>query len=84
MNTLKERVKGRRLFLDMTQVDLATTAGISQANIAHIENGRNSRLRDNTARALASALNVSVAWLVSHHKTLPEESLMSALLKDAK
>lgn len=84
MNTLKDRVKARRLFLGLTQVQLSQNSGISQANIVHIENGRNSRLRTDTARALAAALNVTVAWLVSHHSPLPEEAIMFSLLKDNK
>lgn len=84
MNTLKERVKARRLFLGMTQVQLSQASNVSQANIVHIENGRNSRLRTDTARALATALNVTVAWLVSHHNPLPEEAIMFSLLKDNK
>lgn len=82
MKTLMQRVKARRLFLNMTQVELAASADLSQANIAHIESGRNKIMRAGTARQLAEALNVPVAWLVSHNKTLPEEKIMSALLKD--
>lgn len=82
MKLLKNRVKARRLFLDMTQVDLARCAEMSQANVAHIESGRNTKLRAGTARQLAVALNVSVGWLVSHNTPLPEEKIMIRLLKE--
>jgi len=81
MNSLMQRVKARRLFLNLTQVELAATSGLSQANIAHIESGRNKVMQAKTARILANALNVPIAWLVSHNKPLAEEATMAALLE---
>lgn len=81
MHKLMSRLKARRLFLGMTQLELAEAVGVGQAAVAHIESGRVTRPRNIVA--LAQALRVTVGWLADHNTVLPEEEIMIKLLKDA-
>ena len=67
MNTLRERIiwartnKSERDGKEFTQQDLATKAGVTQGNIAHLESGRTKTSRSLTK--IASALEVNPEWL---------------------
>ena len=65
MQKLMHRLKARRVFLGMSQKDLAMIAGISQPTIAQIEIGNHIRPHPSTINALAKALDVKPAWLRS-------------------
>ena len=61
-NNLGERLKQRRLELDLSQLELARRAKVSQGTIAQLEIGRNQgsgKILD-----IAIALNVSPEWLL--------------------
>ena len=63
MPTIADRIKDRRLAMNMSQYDLADASGIKQAQISRYERGTN----DPTGAvliALARALQVSVDWLL--------------------
>jgi transcriptional regulator with XRE-family HTH domain len=62
-----EIIKRRRTALDMTQVELAEKAKITQAKISQIENGANDNVTIDVLRKLAKALNCALIDL------LPEE-----------
>ncbi len=82
MHELMTRVKARRLFLNITQMDLAEATGISQPTIAQIELGNITRPRATTITALARALHVTPGWLEKHDNPLVEEAYMLSLLSD--
>jgi transcriptional regulator with XRE-family HTH domain len=48
----------------MTQEELATTAGVTEATISRMENGRSGPTRPSTARKLAAALDIDPRWLL--------------------
>ncbi len=82
MHKLMNRLKARRLFLNITQMQLAADTGVSQPTIAQIELGRITRPRAGTITALARALHVTPGWLEKHDRILPEETHMQTLLND--
>jgi len=67
MNTLRERLiwargqKSQRQGREVTQQDLASLAGVTQGNIAHLESGRTLTSRNLTK--IATALEVNPSWL---------------------
>lgn len=72
MKTLADRVKARRLELNMSQADLAKASGVSQSTIAHVESGRNQGTKH--LPALARALGVSADWLEGHNDKTPSRA----------
>lgn len=56
-----QRVRERKL---ITQADLSVTAGVTEATISRIENGRSGPTRFSTVRKLAEALGVDPVWLM--------------------
>lgn len=82
MHKLMNRLKARRLFLNITQMELAASTGISQPTIAQIELGNITRPRAGTITVLARALHVTPGWLERHDKPLAEEEHMQKLLND--
>ncbi|WP_312412325.1 helix-turn-helix transcriptional regulator [Pseudescherichia sp.] len=62
MQTIKERLKKKRLELDMTQAELAEKAGVKQQSIQLIEAGVTKRPR--YLFELANALGCDPAWLL--------------------
>ena len=65
---VSERIKSRRENLGHSQVLLAELAGINPTQLYRYESGK-ATLRLDVAEKIASALDVSTAWLV--HGTLP-------------
>ena len=65
---VSERIKNRRENLGHSQVLLAELAGINPTQLYRYESGK-ANLRLDVAEKIASALDVSTAWLV--HGTLP-------------
>ena len=61
MKTLSERLKKKRLELNMTQDELATKAGVSQQSIQLIEAGETKRPR--FLLEIAKALHCDPSWL---------------------
>jgi transcriptional regulator with XRE-family HTH domain len=59
-----EIIKRRRTALDLTQVELAEKAKITQAKISQIENGANDNVTIDVLRKLAKALNCVVVDLL--------------------
>jgi transcriptional regulator with XRE-family HTH domain len=59
-----EIIKRRRTALDMTQVELAEKAKITQAKISQIENGANDNVTIDVLRKLAKALNCALVDLL--------------------
>lgn len=82
MQKLMNRLKARRLFLNITQMELAAATGISQPTIAQIELGNITRPRPATITVLARALHVTPGWLERHDLPLAEENVMQKLLAD--
>ena len=58
------RIASVRERRDMTQQELATKAGLTQATVARIEKNRKKRVVLDSVEALASALGVSLDYVV--------------------
>lgn len=67
--SLAARFKARRLELGMTQVEVASEAGISQQSIESIESGRTRKPRN--VLELAKALKCSPDWLLNGKNIMP-------------
>ncbi|MBS7782418.1 MULTISPECIES: helix-turn-helix domain-containing protein [Providencia] len=63
MNTLSERIKIRRVQLDLTQSELAEMVGLKQQSIQQIESGLIKRPR--FIVEIATALQCDPSWLIS-------------------
>lgn len=63
METLSERLKNRRIELNLTQAELAARAGMKQQSLQKIEAGETKRPR--FILELATALQCDPAWLMS-------------------
>ena len=74
--TLRERLRGRRKGLDLTQAELARRLEIDQSTVAKWETGPNAP-RTAIMKRLADVLDVSIAWLVAGDETgTPPEPVM--------
>ena len=62
-NETSERIKNRRIELNLSQEELGKRIGVDRTTIAKWEAGDNN-LRQSKAVALAKALNCSVTWLM--------------------
>lgn len=77
--TIGERIKKRRLELDMSQSELAKRMGIStKSTISQLENGGDNITTDRIRRA-AEALNVSESYLMGWEKSEPTTENANAL-----
>lgn len=87
MKELGERIKKRRLELDMTQAELASRLGYShKSTIGKIENGVND-ITQSKIVDFAHALNTTVAYLMGWDEpTLDDEflALLSQMTDDQK
>lgn len=66
MNTISQRLKQKRLELNMTQAQLAEKAGMKQQSIQSIESGSTKRPR--FLFELAAALQCDPIWLMYGNK----------------
>ena len=67
MQTIKDRLKKKRIELDMTQAQLAEKAGVKQQTIQLIEAGETKRPR--YLVELANALGCDPSWLLYGKKS---------------
>lgn len=67
MQTIKDRLKKKRIELDMTQAQLAEKAGVKQQTIQLIEAGETKRPR--YLVELADALGCEPSWLLNGKKS---------------
>lgn len=67
--SLAARFKARRMELNLTQVEVAAAAGVSQQAVESIESGRTKRPRN--LLDLAKALNCSPDWLLNGKNVMP-------------
>ncbi|EKT66901.1 helix-turn-helix domain-containing protein [Providencia alcalifaciens] len=68
MNKLSERVKSRRVELNLTQSELADMVGLKQQSIQQIESGLIKKPR--FIIEIASALKCEPSWLISGSKNV--------------
>ena len=69
MNTLAGRMRSKRLGKGLTQDELASKSGCTQAGIQKIENGKS--LRPRKIDKIAKVLGVNPAWLSFGDKLSP-------------
>lgn len=62
--TLGEKIKNKRLDLNMTQDELGEKIGVQKSAVAKYESGRVENLKRSTIIKLAQALNTSPAYLM--------------------
>lgn len=79
LETLKDRILGRRTELQLSQAQLAERAGVSQVTIQHLESGRNATSKKMVD--IGRALGVTAEWLTTgengrahHSKPAVDES----------
>jgi len=65
---LGDRVKQRRLELDLTQDQLAAASGLKQFHISQIERGGIVEVKTHTIRRLARALRTTTDYLLEMDK----------------
>lgn len=63
--TVGERVRAARVALGLTGRALERAADMTPGHVWLIENRPNASISSNTARALATALGVSIDWLIA-------------------
>lgn len=71
-----DRIKSRRIELDMTLDEVATQVGVSKSTIQRYENGLIGRIKLPVIESIADALWISPDWLVGTSKE------RTAVLKD--
>ncbi|ELM3736963.1 helix-turn-helix domain-containing protein [Edwardsiella piscicida] len=73
--SLAARFKARRLELGMTQVEVASSAGVSQQSIESIESGRTRKPRN--LLELSKALKCNPDWLLNGENIMPLAEISS-------
>jgi transcriptional regulator with XRE-family HTH domain len=76
--SLAEKVKRAREKLGMNQKQLAATSKITQATISRIESGQVKELKSEALKRLASALRVTVDYLVDKTTELSSQDLIQS------
>ena len=64
MKEISDKIKSRRIELDMTQDDLARKIGVKPPTIFRWETGTTKKISSDKIEALADALEVSVSYLM--------------------
>jgi transcriptional regulator with XRE-family HTH domain len=64
LDTIGARLKQARERKVLSQEDLSTLSGVTEATISRMENGKSGPTRPSTARKLADALGVEASWLL--------------------
>ena len=60
-----EKIRKRRIELNMTQAELAERLGVSRVQVAYLETGARKVVKVGTLMAIASALDISIDELLS-------------------
>ena len=60
-----EKIRKRRIELNMTQAELAERLGVSRVQVSYLETGARKVVKVGTLMAIASALNISIDELLS-------------------
>lgn len=60
-----EKIRKRRIELNMTQAQLAEKLGISRVQVSYLETGAREVVKIGTLMAIASALDISIDELLS-------------------
>jgi transcriptional regulator with XRE-family HTH domain len=76
---LGDRVKQRRLELDLTQDQLAKASGLKQFHISQIERGGIVEVKTHTIRRLARALRTTTDFLLEMEEDGQSEMMPTAL-----
>ena len=63
---LGDKIKLRRMELNMSQSDLAESTGIDQARISKIENNNYTKLQKTTVNKLARVLDKPIDWFLPY------------------
>ncbi len=70
---LGDRVRSRRVKLDLTQEQVAAASGLKQFHISRIESGDIKDVKGDTLRRLARALGCTTDYLVGMHEGEDDE-----------
>lgn len=73
------RIRSRRIYLKMSQTELATRIGVSFQQVQKYERGAN-RVSGSKLVAIGAALGVSVGWLVGEDETSAGDDAVFAAL----
>ncbi len=73
MQTIGERIKRRRLELNLTQTQIKDAVGISSGNLSEIENGNRTPSMPTLYR-LSEILNCSIDWIIKGDSSVEEKS----------
>lgn len=73
------RIRSRRIYLKMSQTELAARIGVSFQQVQKYERGAN-RVSGSKLVAIAAALDVSVGWLVGEDETSAGDHAVFAAL----
>jgi transcriptional regulator with XRE-family HTH domain len=76
--SIGQRVRMRRHELNITQVDLSRTSGITQSSLSNIETDSTKSLRGMTLIGLARGLKTSTRWIMSGKGPHEPEPQLSA------
>ena len=60
-----EKIRKRRIELNMTQAELAEKLGVSRVQVSYLETGARKVVKVGTLMAIASALDISIDELLS-------------------
>lgn len=60
-----EKIRKRRIELNMTQAELAERLGVSRVQVSYLETGARKVVKVDTLMAIASALDISIDELLS-------------------
>lgn len=60
-----EKIRKRRIELNMTQAELADRLGVSRVQVSYLETGARKVVKVGTLMAIASALDISIDELLS-------------------
>lgn len=60
-----EKIRKRRIELNMTQAELAERLGVSRVQVSYLETGARKVVKVGTLMAIASALDISIDELLS-------------------
>lgn len=61
-----EKIRKRRIELNMTQAELAERLGVSRVQVSYLETGARKVVKVGTLMAIASALDISIDELLSY------------------